>query len=69
MTDITSNAPRKAHNRQRRGAEFYVYFTLIFIFGAALRHRALGADVIRMRTLTCAARWPVPGPRRTGSRP
>jgi hypothetical protein len=51
MTDMTSTPPRRAHNHQRRGAEFYLYFTLIFIFALPFATVRWVRDVIRMRTL------------------
>ncbi len=50
MTDITSSAP---HTRRstRRGAEFHLYFALIFL--VALPFAAVGwvADIVTRRTL------------------
>lgn len=51
MTDFTSDAPRAHRHHTKRGAEFTVYFSLIFL--AALPFSAAGwlLDVFQKQTL------------------
>jgi len=56
MTDFTSTSPHARHRSGRRGTEFHLYFTLIFLL--ALPFSAVGwiLDVAARRTLN------LPGP-------
>lgn len=50
MADMTSNPPVRRIGR-RRNAEFYVYFTLIFILAIPVGTERWIANVVRKRSL------------------
>ena len=50
MADITSNIPR-AHSSRKRGAEFSLYFTLIFLFALPVGLERYIANIVRKRSL------------------
>lgn len=50
MTDITSNPPQKRVGR-RRGAEYWVYFTLIFVLALPSASFRWARDILRHHTL------------------
>lgn len=51
MADFTSNAPRKAAHATRRGAEFTLYFIILFVAALPFATTAWVLDVIRKGTL------------------
>ncbi|WP_371227394.1 cytochrome PufQ [Roseovarius sp. 2305UL8-3] len=55
MTDMTSNTPRRPC-KGRRTIEFWVYFTIIFLFALPSTHFRYVRDVWRQSSLN------VPGP-------
>ncbi|WP_299849947.1 cytochrome PufQ [uncultured Roseovarius sp.] len=50
MTDMTSNPPPRAR-KGRRSVEFWVYFTIIFLFALPSAHFRWGRDVVRRGSL------------------
>ncbi|EPX76006.1 cytochrome PufQ [Salipiger mucosus] len=51
MTDMASNPPPRRRHGRRRGAEFALYFTLIFLLALPAACFGWARDVIRRRTL------------------
>jgi hypothetical protein len=51
MTDMTSNPPPRSHHGRQRSAEFYIYFTLIFLLALPAAWFRWGRDVLRHGTL------------------
>jgi len=51
MTDITSSTPTRHRCGRRRGAEFHLYFALIFMAAIPFAAVAWVRDVIRNRSL------------------
>ena len=51
MTDITSNAPRARHHHVKRGAEFIIYFSILFVLAIPFATGAWVLEVIRKGTL------------------
>ncbi|RBI84559.1 protein pufQ [Rhodosalinus halophilus] len=51
MADITSNPPPRVRSGRRRGAEFHVYFALIFTVAIPFTTVRWTRDVIRHRSL------------------
>jgi len=51
MTDMTSNAPVQRAPGRKRGLEFHIYFTLIFLLAIPVGTERWIANVIRRRTL------------------
>ena len=50
MTDITSSPPQK-HTGRRRGTEYWVYFSLIFVFALPSATIRWVRDIMRRQTL------------------
>lgn len=50
MADLTTDLPRRRIGR-RRGAEFYVYFTLIFLLAIPFGTERWIAHMVRKRSL------------------
>ena len=50
MADITSNVPRQ-RTAKRRGAEFYVYFSIIFVLAIPVGIERYLAAIIRKHSL------------------
>ena len=52
MADITTDVPTQRPSAvKRRGAEFYVYFTLIFILAIPVGCERYIANIVRKRSL------------------
>lgn len=51
MSDMTSDAPRARQNSGKKGAEFYVYFSIIFIFAIPFASVGWMLDVVQKHTL------------------
>jgi hypothetical protein len=51
MADLTTDVPRPYAKRQKRSAEYYVYFTLIFILAIPVGCERYVANIMRKRSL------------------
>lgn len=51
MTDMTSTPPLRPRAGRRPGAEYYVYFGIIFVFAIPSATLRWVRDVVRYRTL------------------